>query len=85
MRLIDRRIKALEAVIIPPQPREYPPLAPAEIADLAQRIESGEKLATAELDRLEQHSPVIHGEILMTCYERHLVLKRYGGIDLVNL
>ena len=84
MRIIDRRIRALEAVIMPLQTRDYLPLAPDEILDVIRRIETGGKFTTVELERFEQHSPLMHGEYLLSCHRRNLVVKRYGGVDVVN-
>ena len=82
MKSMQRRLEALEAVITPSL--EYALLVPREIEEIARRIESGDTFALSELDRLERHSPVICGEILLTCNARKLVLKRCGGIDLMR-
>jgi len=63
----------------------YPPLACSEIADVERRARSGEMLARAELDWLEQHSPVIDGEIMMVCHGGTLIVKRYPGIGLAQV
>jgi trimethylamine:corrinoid methyltransferase-like protein len=63
---------------------DYPPLSPSEIADVERRARAGETLAKAELDRLEQHSPIIDREIMMVCHRGQLIVKRYLGIDLAE-
>jgi hypothetical protein len=42
-------------------------------------------LEAEEVERLERHSPVIHGELLITTHNGHVTVKRYGGIDLAEL
>lgn len=64
---------------------EYPPLTLPEACTIARRVQLGGKFTKTELDRLEQHSPIIEGELLMTCRKRHLTVKRYVGVDLENI
>jgi hypothetical protein len=80
---IERRLGALEAAW--PSTRQYPVLTPAELSDIARRIQSGEEPTKVELDRIERQSPITHGEFLMTCYHGQLFVKRYIGVDLSEL
>jgi hypothetical protein len=61
---------------------DYPHLTPPEVGAIARRVQLGGRFTKTELDRLEQHSPIVEGELLMTCHRRHLTVKRYVGVDL---
>ena len=80
---IRRRISALETVIRPVF--DYPPLTPAEIEAIASRVRAGDSLEAEEVDRLMQHSPVFHGEYLITAYNREVTVNRCVGIDFAEL
>jgi len=82
MRSIQRRLSALEDVMAEALAPEYPALTPSEVGAIARRFHLGERLTRTELYRLERQSPIIDGELLMTCYRGHVTAKRYLGIDL---
>jgi hypothetical protein len=82
---IRRRIRNLEAAFASALMPEYPPLTHPEIADIERRTRAGESLTTVELGRLERQSPIIEGELLMTCRRGQVFLKRYLGIDLAEV
>lgn len=66
-------------------PTTYPALTRWEIESIAGRVRSGEGLSRYEIARLEQQSPVIDGEFLVTCHRGDVAVKRYIGIDLGEL
>lgn len=68
-----------------PRVIDYPPFTPAEVEAIGRRVQAGDRLEAEEVERLEQHSPVIHGELLITTHKRHVTVKRYGGLDLAEL
>jgi len=82
---IRRRVRNLEGAFALALMQNHPPLSRSEIADVERRARSGETLGRAELDRLEQHSPVIDREIMMVCHGGRLIVKRYPGIDLAEV
>jgi hypothetical protein len=82
---IRRRIRDLEAAFASALMPDYPRLTHSEIADIERRARAGERLAKAELDRIERQNPIIDGELLMTRYRGQLFLKRYLGIDLAEV
>jgi len=84
MRSLQRRLALLEAVIAPARIPEYPLLTTAEINDIAERYQSGQRLTKLELCRLERQSPIIEGELLMTCHDGNVFAKRYVGIDVAT-
>ena len=69
---------------MPAQTRDYLPLTPEEIIEVAQRVKAGGKFTFEELARFEKHSPLMYGEYLIVCHDRDLSVKRYVGIDVVN-
>jgi hypothetical protein len=85
MRSIQRRLSALEDVMADALAPEYRALTPSEVGAIARRFHSGEKLTRTELNRLERQSPIIDGELLMTCHRRRLTVKRYVGVDLAEI
>jgi len=80
---IRRRISALESAM--PPVVDYPPLAAAEVEAIARRVQAGDWLSAEEVDRLEQHCPIIHGELLVTARKRVVTIKRYITLDLAEL
>ena len=64
---------------------KYPPLTRSEILDIEQRARQGEEPTTLELALVEWQSPIIEGELLMTCYRGRFGMKRYLGIDLAEV
>jgi hypothetical protein len=79
---IQRWLRALEALDIWRLIPDYPPLTHSEIMEIEERMQADGRLTRAELERLEQHTPIIDGELLMTCSKGHFSMKRYVGIDL---
>ena len=82
---IQRRIRALEAILAVALIPEYPPLTAAEIEALALRIQRKDTLTRIEVDRLERQSPILQGELLMTCRRGEVHVKRYIGVDLAEV
>ena len=80
---LRRRISALEGVMAPVV--DYPPLTAAEVEAIARRVQAGDWLSAEEVDRLEQHCPIIHGELLVTARKRVVTIKRYITLDLAEL
>jgi hypothetical protein len=80
---IRRRLGNLEMVLraMP----AYPPFTRPEIAEVDRRVRAGEMLTPAELLRLERHTPIVEGELLITCYGGNLFIKRYLGVDLAEV
>ena len=79
---VRRRLVALESVLVMP---EFPPFTAAEIAALDERVRAGEEFTSTELKRVEQHSPLVSGELLITCYRGNLFIKRYIGVDVAAI
>ena len=77
---VRRRLRNLESVltIVP----EYPPFTPEEIEDIDRRARAGMRFAPAELRRMEQHSPILQGELVISCHRGDVFIKRYVGVDL---
>jgi len=82
---VQRRIRDLEAAFASALMPNYPPLTRSEILDIERRARAGEALLTTELSRVERQSPIIDGELMMTCYRGQLFLKRYLGVDLAEI
>ena len=82
---IRRRVGKLESSGIFYSPIEYPSLTSAELEEIAGRAQMGLGFSRQELDRLQHHSPVIGGEVLMTAYRGQVVVKRYPGVDLSEI
>ena len=82
---IRRRVVRLEDSGVFMSLIECPPLTSAEIEEIAGRAQMGLGFSRQELDRLQHHSPVIGGEVLMTAYRGQVVVKRYPGVDLSEI
>ena len=82
---IQRRLRALEAIIVVARIPEYPPLTAAEVDAFALRIQRKETLTRIEVDRLERQSPILQGELLMTCHRGRVHVKRYIGVNLAEV
>jgi hypothetical protein len=82
---IRRRLKAIEATGSWMRLDKYPPLTRSEILEIEQRARRGEEPTRLERARVERQSPIIDGELLMTCYRGRFGLKRYLGIDLAEV
>jgi hypothetical protein len=82
---IHRRLGVLETVMAEALAPEYPSLTPSEVDTIARRVQSGGRLTKTELGRLERQSPIIDGELLMTCHKGHVTAKRYVGVDLAEI
>jgi len=75
-------MNALETLGLWLRAPNLPPFTSAEVAEIAGRIQLGSRLDRTELGRLEKQSPIIDGELLMTCHRGQVFVKRYVGIDL---
>jgi len=82
---IRRRINALEKIVALSRTPDYPPLTASEIDGIARRLQRDEMLTRVDLDRLERRSPILQGELLMTCHRGQVHVKRYIGIDLAGV
>ena len=82
---ILRRISALQTIAALTRTPDDLPRTASDIDEFARRIQQGEALAKVELDRLERQSPIVQGELLVTCHGGQLNMKRYIGIDLAML
>jgi hypothetical protein len=82
---IRRRLGALEALDAWSPNRDYPPPTHSEILAIEQRMRAGGSLSRTELGQLEQHSPIIDGELMMTCWAGRFSMKRYIGLDLAEI
>ena len=82
---IQRRLGNLELTMADALIPDYPPLTPPEVGAIARRVQLGGKLSKTELDRVARQSPIIDGELLMTCHRGHLTVKRYVGVDLAEI
>lgn len=80
---IRRRVRSLEALYaLAPI---YPPFSRSELDAIEQRLLTNQRLARAEVQRLEQYSPIIDGEFLITSFGGEVFAKRYRGIDLAEI
>jgi|HubBroStandDraft_4_1064222.scaffolds.fasta_scaffold401855_2 hypothetical protein len=82
---IRRRIAALEKTGLWLRAPNFPPFTSAEVAEIAGRIQVGSRLDRIELGRLEKQSPIIDGELLMTCHRGQVFVKRYVGVNLAEV
>lgn len=82
---IRRRLGTLEATCNWALVGKYPPLTPAEIAEIEARARRGEEPTKLELTRVERQGPIIDRELLMTCHRGRFSMKRYLGIDLAEV
>jgi len=64
---------------------KHPPLTRSEILEIEQRARRGEEPTRLGLARVERQSPMIDGELLMTCYHGRFGMKCYLGIDLAEV
>ena len=85
MASILRRLERVEGSGLFTPPVDYPPLSISEIEEFARRARDGDRLSREESDRLQQHSPIVGGEVLMTAYRGQVVVKRYPGVDLSEI
>jgi hypothetical protein len=65
--------------------REYPRPTSSEIVAFAHRLKTGERLSIEEAERLEQHSPILQGELLICGHRGHVTVKRYVGLDVAEI
>jgi hypothetical protein len=79
---IRRRLGNLETTFALALMPEYPPFTRSELAGIEQRLCAGENLTRVELHRLEEQTPIIDGEFLISCHRGHVSAKRYIGVDL---
>jgi hypothetical protein len=48
-------------------------------------MRAGGSLTRAEMDQIEQYSPIIDGELGMTCWKGRFSMKRYLGVNLAEV
>ena len=77
-----RRIRDLEAKLADALMPDYPPFTREEIAGIERRIYAGGRLTMTESRRIERETPIIAGELMLSCYQGNVCAKRYLGIDL---
>lgn len=65
-------------------PRVFPPLNSLEIAAIIKKLWSGMRLDSDEIERLENETPVLHGEYLISTHNRKVIAKRYVGINVAT-
>jgi hypothetical protein len=82
---IRRRVRNLETVLALALMPDYLPFTTSEVADIERRTRAGERLTRVEVHRLEQQSPIIDGELIITAHRGHVFVKRYLGIDLAQV
>jgi hypothetical protein len=82
---IRRRLKAIEAVYGWVLLDKYPPLTCSDIDEIEHRVRRGERPTVLELALVERQSPIIDGELLMTCRRGQIFVKRYLGVDLAEV
>ncbi len=82
---IRRRVGKLESSGLFASPVDYPPLTSAEVEEFATREQMGKRFSRQELERLQQHTPIVDGEILMSAYRGKVFVKRYPGLDLSEI
>ena len=82
---IRRRVGKLETKGPFRHIRNYPPLTASEIDALAHRLEIDERLTHEEAERLEQYSPILQGELLISAHRGQVTIKRYIGLDVAEI
>jgi hypothetical protein len=82
---VRRRLSSLEGSGVFTPPRTYRPFTPTEIQAIALRIEDDDRLSADELHRMEQHTPLVDHEVLISAHNGGVFMKRYIGIDLAEL
>ena len=58
---------------------------PPQITRTGTRMRAGGSLTRAEMDQIEQYSPIIDGELGMTCWKGRFSMKRYLGVNLAEV
>ncbi len=82
---IHRRLRNLEESYALALAPVYPPFSRGDLDAIEERVRTDEKLTRVELQRLEQYSPIVDGEFLITCHRGQVIMKRYPGIDLAEI
>ena len=82
---IRKRLHSLEATNNWMNISGLPPLTQIEIEEIERRARSGEEPTKLELARIERQSPIIDGELMMTCHRGRFGMKRYLGIELAKV
>ena len=82
---IRRRLHKLEGAFELALMPESPPFTRDEIESIEQRFCAGAKFSRVELHRLEKQTPIIDGELLISCHQGQVSGKRYIGIDLAQV
>ncbi len=77
---IRRRVRNLETEFATALMPDYPPLTREEVTEIERRICAGEQLTRTELNRIEQETPIIDGEFLISCYGGQLCVKHLADI-----
>ena len=80
---IRRRLRNLEKLTMFASLFAYPPFSGKEIQALAKRIVKDDRFTNEEIARMHQHSPLVHGEVMITAREGEIFMKRYIGLDLL--
>jgi hypothetical protein len=82
---IRRRVRNLETEFAAALMPDYPPLTREEVTDIERRICADEPVTRTELQRIEQETPIVDGEFLISCYRGQLTVKHYIGIDVADI
>jgi hypothetical protein len=82
---IRRRLNALETLGLWLRAPDFRPFTSAGVTEIAGRVQTGSRLDKIELGRLEKQSPIIDGELLMTCHRGQVFVKRYLGVNLAEI
>ena len=81
---IRRRVRKLETLPRFLSRLNHLPFTGAEIQAIANRIVEGDDFTGEEVARMHRHTPLMHGECLITAYNGNIFMKRYLGIDVLR-
>ena len=84
MKVMERRLRRLESVIVVDPFGDYPPLTHEEIVELVDRDARGEPWSDLEKARLARQCPYQRGELMISAYDGEIGIKRYVGIDVLQ-
>jgi len=82
---IRRRVGTLEGTAGLALLSNAPPLTLPEIENLVRRLEEDDGFSREELNRMERHGLIMHGEFMIRVTEGKLAAKRYIGVDLAEV